>query len=148
MKSVILNWPEPFTPERHYIVDFPAFLDLHRLQAPGALLRDFYFCRTHPYRRQIVRSYPRVAAARCRPLQLYRLMDMDTKPPDALICWIAMARSLAQFRAIAFTVSQDIGSNMQVLGEGESAAAASFPVAKTKFNWSPSGAARLSERFV
>lgn len=72
---------EPFTLNGDYIVRFSAFPDLHRLQAPGALLR-LYFCRTHPYRRPIVRSYPR-CGARWYALQLYRLDGHGHQTTDA-----------------------------------------------------------------
>lgn len=47
--------------------------------------------------------------------------------------------TLEQFRVIAFTVSQDIGSNMQALAKANLPPLLSVPGGeKTKFNWSPS----------
>lgn len=71
---------EPFTLNGDYIVDsLPSLIytDFKR----GALLR-LYFCRTHPYRRQIVRSYPR-CGARWYALQLYRLDGHGHQTADA-----------------------------------------------------------------
>ncbi|WP_411905121.1 sigma-E factor regulatory protein RseB domain-containing protein, partial [Salmonella enterica] len=66
-------------------------------------------------------------------------MDMDTKLPMRVDLLDRDGETLEQFLVIAFTVSQDIGSNMQALAKANLPPLLSVPGGeKTKLNWSPS----------
>lgn len=66
-------------------------------------------------------------------------MDMDTKLPMRVDLLDRDGETLEQFRVIAFTVSQDIGSTMQTLAKANLPPLLSVPGGeKIKFNWSPS----------
>ncbi|ECA8631623.1 sigma-E factor regulatory protein RseB [Salmonella enterica subsp. enterica serovar Newport] len=128
---------EPFTLNGDYIVD----------SLPSLIYTDFK--RLAPYYDFISVGRTRIADRLCEVIRVVARdgtrysyivwMDMDTKLPMRVDLLDRDGEALEQFRVIAFTVSQDIGSNMQALAKANLPPLLSVPGGeKTKFNWSPS----------
>ncbi|ECE7566813.1 TPA: sigma-E factor regulatory protein RseB [Salmonella enterica] len=128
---------EPFTLNGDYIVD----------SLPSLIYTDFK--RLAPYYDFISVGRTRIADRLCEVIRVVARdgtrysyivwMDMDTKLPMRVDLLDRDGETLEQFRVIAFTVSQDIGSNMQALAKANLPPLLSVPGGeKTKFNWSPS----------
>ncbi len=144
MKSVILNRGlEPFT-ERDYIVDsLPSLIFTPTSSASRLYYYDFFISVGRTRIAQIVRSYPRLWRAMVRVTAIV-WMDMDTKLPmrvdlldrdgetGAVPRWLR-SRWLRISAATCRRWRRRICRRRFA------------PAAKTKFNWSPSCAARFSE---
>ncbi len=106
---------EPFTLNGDYIVD----------SLPSLIYTDFK--RLAPYYDFISVGRTRIADRLCEVIRVVARdgtrysyivwMDMDTKLPMRVDLLDRDGETLEQFRVIAFTVSQDIGSNMQALAK-------------------------------
>ncbi|EDS0080630.1 sigma-E factor regulatory protein RseB [Salmonella enterica subsp. enterica serovar Anatum] len=127
---------EPFTLNGDYIVD----------SLPSLIYTDFK--RLAPYYDFISVGRTRIADRLCEVIRVVARdgtrysyivwMDMDTKLPMRVDLLDRDGETLEQFRVIAFTVSQDIGSNMQALAKANLPPLSVPGGEKTKFNWSPS----------
>lgn len=128
---------EPFTLNGDYIVD----------SLPSLIYTDFK--RLAPYYDFISVGRTRIADRLCEVIRVVARdgtrysyivwMDMDTKLPMRVDLLDRDGETLEQFRVIAFTVSQNIGSTMQALAKANLPPLLSVPSdEKKKFNWSPS----------
>lgn len=137
---------EPFTLNGDYIVD----------SLPSLIYTDFK--RLAPYYDFISVGRTRIADRLCEVIRVVARdgtrysyivwMDMDTKLPMRVDLLDRDGETLEQFRVIAFTVSQDIGSNMQALAKANLPPLLSVPGGeKTKFNWSPSWCRKALAKF-
>ena len=133
---------EPFTLNGDYIVD----------SLPSLIYTDFK--RLAPYYDFISVGRTRIADRLCEVIRVVARdgtrysyivwMDMDTKLPMRVDLLDRDGETLEQFRVIAFTVSQDIGSNMQALAKANLPPLLSVPVGeKAKFSW-PQGFSEVS----
>ena len=127
---------EPFTLNGDYIVD----------SLPSLIYTDFK--RLAPYYDFIAVGRTRIADHLCEVIRVVARdgtrysyivwMDTETKLPMRVDLLDRDGETLEQFRVIAFTVNQDVGSSMQTLAKANLPPLLSVPAGeKAKFNWNP-----------